>query len=166
DVQQLTTVGLSQARMRHAKIMRQTLPVNLFGMLPREILKFLRRGSPRTGFFRISALKLCCQIERVRGRHASEHLRYVTRPQTLLHLLGALGVHTIRQDCHYFATKFFVVRRSGNEFLPSSLMELARVKLILADTPPAGQNCTGQKPWRKFLQNESRDFSRQKKILF
>src|ERR1700733_3391625 len=77
DIQQFPPIGLSQAGMGHAKIVRQALPVYLFGMLERESLQLLGRGSPRTYFSRVPALKFCREIKRIGGGHASKGFGYV-----------------------------------------------------------------------------------------
>src|ERR1700688_3603454 len=58
DIQQFETVVLSHPGMGCAKIVRQALPANLFGVLPTQLLQLLGGASRHPGFFRVLALKL------------------------------------------------------------------------------------------------------------
>ena len=72
--------------MGRAEIVRQALPVDLFGVLPAQILQFLGGGSPGLRLFRVFAPELRRQIEGVCGHHLRKYFRDATCAQSLLDL--------------------------------------------------------------------------------
>ena len=74
-VQQFETVVLSQAGMRRAEIMRQALPVSLFGMLPAQVLQVPGWPFPTApGCSGYLSPELRRQIEGVCRHHLRKHV--------------------------------------------------------------------------------------------
>src|SRR5206468_7126663 len=91
QIEEFTGIGLSERRMRHAKISRYPLAANLLGKPPRKLIELLP-GSPRVllppGE---SPPELCRQVEGICRRQMGKRQLRMTPAKSFLDLLRLFG---------------------------------------------------------------------------
>src|SRR5260370_36555366 len=111
------------------KVSRKAILVDRVGVPPQETCKLSTGCSERIRFSRISPLMFSRQIESVRRGQPRKHFRQVSSNQPLLHSLGALRNHSIRQNIQDHLPQFLILRGSAQKLLAALLIQADRVKL-------------------------------------